>query len=88
MSTKTKGCSGHSWGFIAPDVQDPPLCISLCRERFLKELVPGDETIERVCEVLQGRDWMEKEQPFRALYCCDAQACGVDNLGEGGKDRM
>uniref|UniRef100_A0A0D2Y4N1 Uncharacterized protein n=1 Tax=Fusarium oxysporum (strain Fo5176) TaxID=660025 RepID=A0A0D2Y4N1_FUSOF len=86
MSTKTKGCSGHSWGFIAPDVQDPPLCISLCRERFLKELVPGDETIERVCEVLQGRDWMEKEQPFRALYCCDAQACGVDNLGEGGKD--
>ncbi|KAG9506862.1 hypothetical protein J7337_000406 [Fusarium musae] len=88
MSTKTKGCSGHSWGFIAPDVQDPPLCISLCRERFLKELVPGDETIERVCEVLQDRDWMEKEQPFRALYCCDAQACGVDNLGEGGKDRM
>ncbi|KAF5551889.1 hypothetical protein FNAPI_7266 [Fusarium napiforme] len=87
MSTKTKGCSGHSWGFIAPDVQDPPLCISLCRERFLKELVPGDETIERVCEVLQDRDWMEKEQPFRALYCCDAQACGVDNLGEGGKDR-
>ncbi|KAK2938232.1 hypothetical protein FoTM2_001450 [Fusarium oxysporum f. sp. vasinfectum] len=86
MSTKTKGCSGHSWGFIAPDVQDPPLCISLCRERFLKGLVPGDETIERVCEVLQDRDWMEKEQPFRALYCCDAQACGVDNLGEGGKD--
>ncbi|KAM0087370.1 hypothetical protein ACKRZS_000222 [Fusarium odoratissimum] len=86
MSTKTKGCSGHSWGFIAPDVQDPPLCISLCRERFLKELVPGDETIERVCEVLQDRDWMEEEQPFRALYCCDAQACGVDNLGEGGKD--
>ncbi|KAF4501687.1 hypothetical protein FAGAP_2093 [Fusarium agapanthi] len=86
MSTKTKGCSGHSWGFIAPDVQDPPLCISLCRERFLKELVPGDETIERVCEVLQDRDWMEKEQPFRALYCCDAQACGVDNLGEDGKD--
>ncbi|KAI3586050.1 hypothetical protein IWW34DRAFT_889088, partial [Fusarium oxysporum f. sp. albedinis] len=88
MSTKTKGCSGHSWGFIAPDVQDPPLCISLCRERFLKELVPGDETIERVCEVLQDRDWMEKEQPFRALYCCDAQACGVDNLGEGGKDHV
>ncbi|KAF5625754.1 uncharacterized protein FTJAE_9931 [Fusarium tjaetaba] len=87
MSTKTKGCSGHSWGFIAPDVQDPPLCISLCRERFLKELVPGDETIDRVCEVLQDSDWMEKEQPFRALYCCDAQACGVDNLGEGGKDR-
>ncbi|KAI7761828.1 hypothetical protein LZL87_004135 [Fusarium oxysporum] len=86
MSTKTKGCSGHSWGFIAPDVQDPPLCISLCRERFLKELVPGDETIKRVCEVLQNRDWREKEQPFRALYCCDAQACGVDNLGEGGKD--
>ncbi|KAF5628430.1 hypothetical protein F52700_8164 [Fusarium sp. NRRL 52700] len=86
MSTKTKGCSGHSWGFIAPDVQDPPLCISLCRERFLKELVPEDETIERVCEVLQDRDWMEKEQPFRALYCCDSQACGVDNLGEGGKD--
>ncbi|EMT64522.1 hypothetical protein FOC4_g10007199 [Fusarium odoratissimum] len=88
MSTKTKGCSGHSWGFIAPDVQDPPLCISLCRERFLKELVPGDETIERVCEVLQDRDWMEEEQPFRALYCCDAQACGVDNLGEGGKDHV
>ncbi|KAF4953824.1 hypothetical protein FGADI_5616 [Fusarium gaditjirri] len=86
MSTKTKGCSGHSWGFIAPDVQDPPLCISLCKERFLKELVPGDKTIERACEVLQDRDWMEKEKPFRALYCCDAQACGVDNLGEGGKD--
>ncbi|KAF4343388.1 hypothetical protein FBEOM_2686 [Fusarium beomiforme] len=86
MSPKTKGCSGHSWGFIAPDVQDPPLCISLCRERFLKELMPGDETIERVCEALQDKDRMEKEQPFRALYCCDAQACGVDNLGEGGKD--
>ncbi|KAF4944745.1 hypothetical protein FSARC_14592 [Fusarium sarcochroum] len=86
MTPKTRGCSGHGWGFIAPDVQDPPQCISLCRERFLKELLPKDETFERVCEALQDKEHMEKEQPFRALYCCDAQACGVDNLGEGGKD--
>ncbi|KAF4448309.1 hypothetical protein F53441_8284 [Fusarium austroafricanum] len=86
MSPKTRGCSSHSWGFIAPDVDDPPHCISLCRERFLKELMPGDETFPSVCEALQDRERMEKEQPFLSLYCCDAQACGVDNLGEGGKD--
>ncbi|KAJ4261505.1 hypothetical protein NW762_006930 [Fusarium torreyae] len=86
MTPKTRGCSGHGWGFIAPDVKDPPQCISLCRERFMKELLPKDETFERVCEALQDKEHMEKEQPFRALYCCDAQACGVDNLGEVGKD--
>ncbi|KAF5022374.1 hypothetical protein F66182_5575 [Fusarium sp. NRRL 66182] len=86
MPAKARGCSGHGWGFIAPDVDDPPLCISLCRDRVLKELLLKDETFERVCEALQDRDRMEKEQPFRALYCCDAQACGVDNLGEGGRD--
>lgn len=81
------GCTGHFWGFVAPDVQDPPQCIALCRERFLKELVPEVETFEKVCEALQDREYMEREQPFRALYCCDAQACGVDNLGERGRDR-
>ncbi|KAF0634657.1 hypothetical protein FPSE5266_04982 [Fusarium pseudograminearum] len=80
------GCTGHIWGFVAPDVQDPPHCIALCRERFLKELLPEDETFERVCEALQDKDRMEREQPFQALYCCDAQACGVDNLGELGRD--
>ncbi|KAJ4014895.1 hypothetical protein NW766_005212 [Fusarium irregulare] len=80
------GCAGHFWGFVAPDVQDPPQCIALCRERFLKELVPEDETFEKVCEALQDKEYMEREQPFRALYCCDAQACGVDNLGERGRD--
>ncbi|KAM0349737.1 hypothetical protein ACHAPU_003566 [Fusarium lateritium] len=86
MSPKTRGCSSHSWGFVAPDVQDPPHCISLCRERFLKDLLPKDETFERVCEVLQDTARVGKEQPFQALYCCDAQACGVDNLGERGRD--
>ncbi|RGP79819.1 hypothetical protein FLONG3_1999 [Fusarium longipes] len=80
------GCTGHIWGFVAPDVQDAPQCIALCRERFLKVLLPEDETFERVCEALQDKDRMEKEQPFQALYCCDAQACGVDNLGERGRD--
>ncbi|CAF3563238.1 hypothetical protein SNK04_001723 [Fusarium graminearum] len=80
------GCTGHIWGFVAPDVQDPPHCIALCRERFLKELLPEDETFERVCEALQDKDRMEREQPFQTLYCCDAQACGVDNLGERGRD--
>ncbi|KAM0404976.1 hypothetical protein ACHAQC_000038 [Fusarium culmorum] len=80
------GCTGHIWGFVAPDVQDPPHCIALCRERFLKELLPEDETFERVCETLQDKDRMEREQPFQTLYCCDAQACGVDNLGERGRD--
>jgi hypothetical protein len=88
MTPKTGGCSSHSWGFVAPDVQDPPQCIALCRERFLKELLPKDETFERVCDVLQDSVRMEKDQPFQALYCCDAQACGVDNLGERGRDRM
>lgn len=81
-------CGGHSWGFIAANVDDPPECISKCRERFLKGLLPKDETFERVCEVLSDKDHMDKEQPFRALYCCDAQLCGVDNLGRSGKDRM
>ncbi|CEI65284.1 hypothetical protein FVEN_g6287 [Fusarium venenatum] len=80
------GCTGRSWGFVAPDVQDPPQCIALCRERFLKELLPEDETFDRVCEALQDSDRMERDQPFQALYCCDAQACGVDNLGERGRD--
>ncbi|KAH6950535.1 hypothetical protein DER45DRAFT_649064 [Fusarium avenaceum] len=86
MTPKKRGCSSHSWGFVAPDVQDPPRCIALCRERFLKELSPKGETFERVCEVLQDSARMEKDQPFQALYCCDAQACGVDNLGERGRD--
>ncbi|RGP72117.1 hypothetical protein FSPOR_2962 [Fusarium sporotrichioides] len=80
------GCTGHIWGFVAPDVQDPPQCIALCRERFLNQLLPEDKTFERVCEALQDRDRMERQQPFQALYCCDAQACGVDNLGERGRD--
>lgn len=81
-------CDGHSWGFIAANVEDPPGCISKCRERFLRGLLPKDETFERVCEVLSDKDHMDKEQPFRELYCCDSQLCGVDNLGRGGKDRM
>ncbi|KAF4979706.1 hypothetical protein FZEAL_4134 [Fusarium zealandicum] len=81
-----RGCSSHGWGFIAPDVDDPPQCISMCRERFLRELLPKDETFQRVCEALEDQGHMDREQPFRALYCCDSQLCGVDNLGEGGKD--
>ncbi|KAF4468091.1 hypothetical protein FALBO_5021 [Fusarium albosuccineum] len=83
---RVRGCSGHGWGFVAPDVQDPPQCINMCRERFLRELLPKDETFERVCEALEDKGHMDREQPFRALYCCDSQLCGVDNLGEGGKD--
>ncbi|CAM1509951.1 Fc.00g002860.m01.CDS01 [Cosmosporella sp. VM-42] len=81
-----RDCTGHTWGFIAANVDDPPHCISKCRERFLRELLPKDETFERVCEVLADKDYMDKEQPFRALYCCDSQLCGVDNLEGGGKD--
>lgn len=81
------GCSsGHGWGFIAADVEDPPRCIATCRERFLRELLPKDETFERACEALANRG--QQQQHFRALYCCDSQLCGVDNLGERGRDRM
>lgn len=81
-------CAAHDWGFIATDVDDPPRCVSECRERFLRQMLPKDETFGRLCEVLGDKDHMDKEQPFRSLYCCDSQLCGVDNLGAIGKDRM
>ncbi|KAF7562384.1 hypothetical protein G7046_g1753 [Stylonectria norvegica] len=81
-----RDCQGHTWGFIAANVNDPPQCISDCRERFLRNLLPKDETFERVCEVLADKGRIDREQPFRALYCCDSQLCGVDNLGDRGKD--
>lgn len=83
-----RDCANHGWGFVAADVADPPHCISRCRERFLRDMLPKDETFERLCEVLEDKDHMDKGQSFRALYCCDSQLCGVDNLGAGGKDRM
>ncbi|KAM0430496.1 hypothetical protein ACHAPT_005843 [Fusarium lateritium] len=62
----------------------------MCRERFLRELLPKDETLERVCEALGDRGEQEQQRQqhrsFRALYCCDSQLCGVDNLGERGRD--
>lgn len=81
---------GQSWGFVAVNVEDPPQCVRQCRERFLREVLPKDETFdfEQVCQLLTDKDHMDKERPFRALYCCDSQLCGVDNLGGGGKDRM
>jgi hypothetical protein len=85
---RKRGCSsGHGWGFIAADVEDPPQCIAMCRERFLRELLPKDETFERACEALGDRG-EQQHRSFRALYCCDSQLCGVDNLGERGRDRM
>ncbi|RSL84633.1 hypothetical protein CEP52_016382 [Fusarium oligoseptatum] len=87
---RKRGCSsGHGWGFIAADVEDPPQCIAMCRERFLRELLPKDETFERACEALGDRGGEQQQQhrrSFRALYCCDSQLCGVDNLGERGRD--
>ncbi|KAH7153191.1 hypothetical protein EDB81DRAFT_946084 [Dactylonectria macrodidyma] len=80
------GCAAHDWGFIAADVDDPPHCVSECRERFLRAMLPKDETFGQLCEVFEDRDRMDKEMPFRSLYCCDSQLCGVDNLGEIGKD--
>ncbi|KAI8687816.1 hypothetical protein NCS55_00033800 [Fusarium keratoplasticum] len=83
---RKRGCSsGHGWGFIAADVEDPPQCIAMCRERFLRELLPKDETFERACEALGDRG-EQQHRSFRALYCCDSQLCGVDNLGERGRD--
>ncbi|KPM35359.1 hypothetical protein AK830_g11211 [Neonectria ditissima] len=81
-----RDCANRGWGFVAADVADPPRCITGCRERFLRAMLPKDETFERLCEVLEDKDRMDREQPFRTLYCCDAQLCGVDNLGAGGKD--
>ncbi|KAF7536463.1 hypothetical protein G7Z17_g13041 [Cylindrodendrum hubeiense] len=81
-----RDCAAHEWGFIAADVDDPPHCVSECRERFLRAMLPKDETFGRLCEVFEDRDHMDKEQPFRFLYCCDSQLCGVDNLAEIGKD--
>ncbi|KAH7133251.1 hypothetical protein B0J13DRAFT_641829 [Dactylonectria estremocensis] len=80
------GCAAHDWGSIAADVDDPPHCVSECRERFLRAMLPKDETFGRLCEVFEDRDHMDKEKPFHSLYCCDSQLCGVDNLGEIGKD--
>ncbi|KAI8724666.1 hypothetical protein NCS52_00036200 [Fusarium sp. LHS14.1] len=83
---RKRGCSsGHGWGFIAADVDDPPQCIAMCRERFLRELLPKDETFERACEALGDRG-EQQHRSFRALYCCDSQLCGVDNLDERGRD--
>lgn len=82
------GCSDQQWGFLATDVPDAPACISDCRDKFLKALVPADETFGRVCEHLsENGDASTRDEAFQALYCCDAQLCGVDNLKSGGEDR-
>lgn len=76
------------WGFVASDISDPPQCVQDCRERFLRAvlqlLLPKNETFDELCQALSY-----KESPLLdALYCCDSQLCGVDNLGGAGQDRM
>ena len=85
---EAKGCGGEPWGLLATDVSDPPKCIQGCRSRFLNILVGEHETLATACEVLSDMGHTGKTQPFRDLYCCDSQLCGVDNLLKEGKDRM
>lgn len=81
-------CSNQPWGFLATDVADPPACIADCRQKFLRGLSLEDETLETVCEALTDNGNTDiKDEMFWALYCCDAQLCGVDNLKGGGDDR-
>lgn len=81
------GCDGKDWGYVATDINDPPDCISRCRERFL-ELLPQHETFDDVCQLLSDSRHMDMDQLFRMLYCCDSQLCGVNNLDGSGQDRM
>lgn len=87
-SAKDDPCRGRLWGTIATDVPDPPACISDCRTKFLKLLLPNNETFEKVCEALSDNGDSQIQQLLWALYCCDAQFCGVNNLWESGQDRM
>lgn len=81
-------CSDRLWGFLATDVSDAPACVSECRQNFLKTLVSQEETFQRVCERLSDNsDTDGQEEAFWALYCCDSQLCGVDNIERDGQDR-
>ncbi|KAH6885799.1 hypothetical protein B0T10DRAFT_462049 [Thelonectria olida] len=80
---KRERCANRAWGFVADQVDDAPPCIAECRGRFLSDVLPENETFERVCEMLQDS---ASEGPFRALYCCDAQICGVDHLQKAEQD--
>lgn len=81
-------CADRAWGFVAENVNDAPSCIAECRGRFLSGVLPEYETFDRVCAMLQdANDRDASEGVFRALYCCDAQLCGVDHLQMAGKDR-
>lgn len=80
-------CKEAPWGFIATRVQDPPQCITDCRNRFIADLVPENETLDTLCEVLSDKSHSNKQKAFKTLYCCDSHICGVDNRAEGGLDR-
>ncbi|KAH8178302.1 hypothetical protein LIA77_03384 [Sarocladium implicatum] len=92
--TNDPPCSGKKWGFVAYNVVNAPRCIFLCRQRFLDSMDVHqdskgrvvDETFAAVCEALSDSDKRRRDQPFWDLYCCDAQACGVDSVEGLGED--
>lgn len=77
-------CDSRKWGFVASNVPDPPRCIARCRHLFRNALAPGDETLHTLCKTLSKDDG---HQLLWDLYCCDAQICGVYNVGRPGDDR-
>ncbi|ODA80998.1 hypothetical protein RJ55_03958 [Drechmeria coniospora] len=49
-------------------------------------MLPGNETLQQVCEALSDSIRTNDGRPFRMTYCCDSQLCGVNNLAGRGKD--
>ncbi|KAI5458044.1 hypothetical protein BGZ63DRAFT_432527 [Mariannaea sp. PMI_226] len=85
-SAKREKCANHPWGFVADDVEDAPPCIAKCRQMFLSEVLPKHETLERVCGILEDFGRVTSEEVLHAMYCCDAQLCGVNHMQTTGKD--
>ncbi|KAI9158315.1 hypothetical protein HJFPF1_06307 [Paramyrothecium foliicola] len=79
-------CPDQPWGTIATNVPDAPTCISDCRAKFLRLLLPSNETFRRVCQILSDDGDQDKNELFWSLYCCDSQLCGVNNLWEPDQD--
>lgn len=79
-------CRDKPWGFIATSVVDAPECITGCRDKFLKSLLPEVETLDRVCKLLSDNSRVGSRL-LHTLYCCDSQICGVNNLQGSGLDR-
>ncbi|PHH82729.1 hypothetical protein CDD83_3184 [Cordyceps sp. RAO-2017] len=80
-------CSASRWGSLAANVLDAEACVTDCRLRLLHSIGPRNHSLESLCEAASDSHRRSRiERAFRAVYCCDSQTCGVDNVVGKGRD--